>query len=167
MCIRDRRKTARSWTLCAVWAFPLRSSRCCLKSWRTEVLWDKVSRSPKKKRRKTEYETLSYVGSGALLRRSFMRLCDPSLRLFGQWKWGTACCGRNSALGASAYHYPGRGLFGGWKLYPKRITVRNWLIMTIPRTMGRLGTRTIPKARIMNEIYQQPLWGIYERKKLL
>ena len=25
-------------------------------------------------------------------------------------------------------------------LYPKRITVRNWLIMTIPRTMGRLGT---------------------------
>ena len=42
-------------------------------------------------------------------------------------------------------------------LYPKRITVRNWLIMTIPRTMGRLGTRTIPKARIMNEIYQQPL----------
>lgn len=42
-------------------------------------------------------------------------------------------------------------------LYPKKITVRNWLIMTIPRTMGRLGTRTIPKARIMNEIYQQPL----------
>ncbi len=41
--------------------------------------------------------------------------------------------------------------------YPKRITVRNWSIMTIPRTMGRLGTRTIPKARIMNEIYQQPL----------
>jgi len=39
-------------------------------------------------------------------------------------------------------------------LYPKRITVRNWLIMTIPRTMGRLGTRTIPKARIMNEIYK-------------
>ena len=42
-------------------------------------------------------------------------------------------------------------------LYPKKIIVRNWLIMTIPRTMGRLGTRTIPKARIMNEIYQQPL----------
>ena len=42
-------------------------------------------------------------------------------------------------------------------LYQKRITARNWLIMTIPRTMGRLGTRTIPKARIMNEIYQQPL----------
>ena len=39
-------------------------------------------------------------------------------------------------------------------LYPKRITVRNGLIMTIPRTMGRLGTRTIPKARIMNEIYK-------------
>ena len=39
-------------------------------------------------------------------------------------------------------------------LYPKRITVRNWPIMTIPRTMGRLGTRTIPKARIMNEIYK-------------
>ena len=39
-------------------------------------------------------------------------------------------------------------------LYPKKITVRNWLIMTIPRTMGRLGTRTIPKARIMNEIYK-------------
>lgn len=39
-------------------------------------------------------------------------------------------------------------------LYPKRITARNWLIMTIPRTMGRLGTRTIPKARIMNEIYK-------------
>lgn len=50
-------------------------------------LWDKVSRSPKKKRRrKTEYETLSYVGGGALLRRSFMRLCDSSLRLFGQWE---------------------------------------------------------------------------------
>ena len=42
-------------------------------------------------------------------------------------------------------------------LYLKKITVKNWLIMTIPRTMGRLGTRTIPKARIMNEIYQQPL----------
>ena len=43
--------------------------------------------SPKKKRRrKTEYETLSYVGGGALLRRSFMRLCDSSLRLFGQWE---------------------------------------------------------------------------------
>ncbi len=27
----------------------------------------------------------------------------------------------------------------------------------LPRTMGRLGTRMIPKARIMNEIYQQPL----------
>ena len=39
-------------------------------------------------------------------------------------------------------------------LYPKRITARNWPIMTIPRTMGRLGTRTIPKARIMNEIYK-------------
>ena len=39
-------------------------------------------------------------------------------------------------------------------LHLKKITVRNWLIMTIPRTMGRLGTRTIPKARIMNEIYK-------------
>ena len=38
-----------------------------------------MSRSPKKKRRKTEYETLSYVGGGALLRRSFMRLCNPGL----------------------------------------------------------------------------------------
>ena len=49
------------------------------------ALWDKVSRSPKKKRRrKTEYETLSYVGGGALLRRSFMRLCNPGLCLFGR-----------------------------------------------------------------------------------
>ncbi len=38
-------------------------------------LWDKVSRSPRmRKRRKTEYETLSSVDSGALRRRSFMRL---------------------------------------------------------------------------------------------
>lgn len=37
-----------------------------------------------KKRRKTEYETLSYVGGGALLRRSFMRLCNPGLCLFGR-----------------------------------------------------------------------------------
>lgn len=35
-------------------------------------------------RRKTEYETLSYVGGGALLRRSFMRLCNPGLCLFGR-----------------------------------------------------------------------------------
>ena len=40
----------------------------------------------KKRRRKTEYETLSYVGGGALLRRSFMRLCDSGLCLFGQWE---------------------------------------------------------------------------------
>ena len=33
---------------------------------------------------RTEYETLSYVGGGALLRRSFMRLCNPGLCLFGR-----------------------------------------------------------------------------------
>lgn len=43
-----------------------------------EVLWDKVSRSPKKKRRKTEYETLSYVGGGALLRRSLCGFAIPA-----------------------------------------------------------------------------------------
>ncbi len=48
------------------------------------TLGQSVPKSEEEKRRKTEYETLSYVGGGALLRRSFMRLCDPGLCLFGR-----------------------------------------------------------------------------------
>ena len=50
------------------------------------TLGQSVPKSEEEKKEETEYETLSYVGGGALLRRSFMRLCNPGLRLFGQRK---------------------------------------------------------------------------------
>ena len=47
------------------------------------TLGQSVPKSEEEKE-ETEYETLSYVGGGALLRRSFMRLCNPGLCLFGR-----------------------------------------------------------------------------------